>query len=152
MNILTASIWLNLFLNIVGMFLCTRNTSSIMESILEYLNNIEKLLHNIFFSALASWWLLIELFSISKSLFSITIYDNSWILFLFIYKLSILIIDTMLLIIRRQKHIFDTKCFLFVCIQYFSSCGYFDDKNTIRPSYIYFTTIFPWNINWNAYG
>lgn len=81
-----------------------------------------------------------------------TISDNSWMLFLLIYKLSILMIETMLLMILRQKHIFDTKCFRLVCIQYFSNGAYFDDKKTILPSSISLTTILPWNISSNAYG
>ena len=44
----------NLFLKIVGMFLCTMKISSIIESIFEYLNRIEKLLHRIFLSAFDS--------------------------------------------------------------------------------------------------
>ncbi len=80
-----------------------------------------------------------------------TIYDNIWMLLRLIYKLSIRIIETILLIILRQKQILEMKCLRLVYTQYFSSCDYLDDKNTIRPSYIYFTTIFPWNISWNAY-
>ena len=142
--------WLNLFLKIVGIFLCTTKMSSIIESIFEYLNNIEKLLHKILFNALLSWWLLIEWFSISNNLFSITIYDKSCILFLLISRLSILMMETILLMILRQKQTFEMKFFLLVWIQYFKSWDSFEDKKTILPSSISLTIIFPWNIISNA--
>lgn len=60
--------------------------------------------------------------------------------------MSILIIETILLIILRQKHIFEMKFFLFVWIQYFKSWGSLEDKKTILPSSISLTIILPWNI------
>lgn len=72
-----------------------------------------------------------------------TIYDNICILFLLIYKLSILIIDTILVIIFLQKHILFINYSRLVYNQYFNNNDYLDDKNTILPNYIYFTGIFP---------
>lgn len=58
--------------------------------------------------------------------------------------------ETILLIILRQKHILEIKFFLFVWIQYFKSWDSLEDKNTILPSSISLTTILPWNIMSNA--